>query len=380
MTKLTGVKMAYRKLAIIFSFFLLGSIPTCLCGALPDPIGPPKLRVAIGLDQSEVSLGGPNGIEIIDGATGETLLDEAGPELHQIRSTQSLLIVRGLHGSLVDANSRRYRGQIEIRPNQNGKLDVINVLDIEDYLYGVMKPEISPNWPREAVKVQAVTARTFALYQKMKNQGKDWDLSATALSQVYGGFYSEDPMSNECVDQTRGVIITYQDKPILAQYHAACGGRTENAKNVWGVELPYLQSISCPFCKDSPHYRWTARVSLREIAQSLNKGGLNVGKIYSIQSLAKSGSGRITELKIVQSRGNEIISGNEFRLLLGPQKIRSTLFTMRMAGGDVIFDGRGWGHGAGMCQWGAKKLAEDGYDYKHILRYYFKDVKIEKLK
>lgn len=367
--------MIYRKAFLTFSLSLF--LVAYVSGASSDFTGPPKLRVAILLDQSEVSLGGPNGIEIVNQTTGETLLAEPGPKPHQIRSTQSILLIRGLHGSPVDVNSRRYRGYLEIRPNQNNKLDVINVLDLEDYLYGVMKPEISPSWSPEAIKAQAVAARTFALYQKMNNRDKNWDLSATALSQVYGGLGSEDSRSNACVDQTRGVILTHQGKPILAQYHATCGGRTEDSKDIWGTDQPYLQSVSCPFCKGSPHYRWTARVSLAEIAQSLNRG---IGKIYSIQAQKKSGSGRITELKIVHSQGNKIISGNDFRLLLGPQRIRSTLFTIQMAGEDVIFRGRGWGHGAGMCQWGMKRMAEEGYNYRRILRYYFKDVKIEKLK
>ncbi|MBU4310377.1 SpoIID/LytB domain-containing protein, partial [bacterium] len=245
------------------------------------------------------------------------------------------------------------------------------------YLYGVMKHEISPAWPREAVKAQAVAARSFALNKKLKNIGKPYDLVATILAQVYGGLSGEDPRSNEAIDETRGEVLTYEGELIAAYYHATCGGETEDVENVWGGRLPYLKSVRCKYCKDSPHYEWEKELSLSDISNALSRKGIS--EIESIEVYKRSSTERVVELVVEDEFGKHIISGNQFRMALGPNVIRSTYFKMKEKRGRVEFKGRGWGHGVGMCQWGARGMAEKNFSYKEILKHYYTEVKIQKI-
>lgn len=277
-------------------------------------------------------------------------------------------------------NTKPYRGDIEVKRSPKGGLTVINILDVDEYLYGVIKEEISPTWPKEAVKAQIVAARTFALKNVGKHQDEGFDLCTTVHCQVYGGVNAEDKISNKYVDETIGEVLTYYGELINAAYHGICGGMTEDPRNVWDVKerIPYLNSVLCNWCRNAPGFSWEASVPLDKIQSALESGGVKVGKIENVKILRKSRSGRATEMKIFGNKGSEVIQGNKFRMLVGNDIIRSTMFKSEKKGNEIIFKGKGWGHGVGLCQEGARGMAEKGYKYKQILRFYYRGTKLEK--
>ncbi len=286
-----------------------------------------------------------------------------------------------VHGPIVYIDNMPYRGSVQVRPYKN-RLLVINMLDVDDYIKGVLYNEISPFWPMEAIKAQAVVARTYALYiiSRSKNvPGRFYDLDATDNSQVYTGRNAERYRLSKAVDETKSIIIKCNGKILPAFYHACCGGKTEQASELWNINLPCLASVDCPFCKGSPHYTWMFKISQSEVAKKLRpKLGIGFNEyIISIKPVSYTVSGRVKKLKVMTDIGNEYyILGKEFRMTLGAKNIRSANFTAKLKNGVFVFTGKGWGHGVGMCQWGAYGMAKKGHDFKEILRYYYPSCEI----
>lgn len=278
-------------------------------------------------------------------------------------------------------NGRRYHDNILIRI-KNGRLNVINELGIEDYIKGILPKEVSPKWPIESLKAQAIVSRTYALRNLKKHGSQGFDLCNTVHCQVYGGIESEQLRTNKAVEFTRGQVLTYNKKLAQALFHASCGGRTEVPNNVWNVNsrVPkYLEGVRDGFCKESPHHKWTKKISEVYLRGKLKKAGYNIGKISSIKILGRNKTGRATYLLIKNSYGKLKILAAKFRLAIDPWKVKSTMFSrIRKIGSDFEFSGRGWGHGVGMCQWGAKAMSDRRYKYKKILRYYFPGTRIER--
>lgn len=271
---------------------------------------------------------------------------------------------------LLWVEGRPYRGSIEVWRTSGG-LQVINEVGLEEYVRGVMKGEAFPDWPYEALKAQATVARTYALYERLKSPQALFHLYATTLSQVYRGVYGEDPRSDVAVQATRGVVLTYQGRIIPAFYHAASGGHTEDAVEVWEAKYPFIIGVEDAFSAIAPYHRWREAVPLREVRRALERAGWRVGEVQRIEPIRQSRSGRIQRLRIWHSAGVLEMEGRQFRQLLGADRLRSTAFTVQPDGKEVIFVGRGWGHGVGLSQWGAKGMADLAYDYTQILKYYF---------
>ncbi len=288
-----------------------------------------------------------------------------------------------IKGPLVYVDNIPYRGDIKLLP-VGGRLYVVNMIDIEDYIKGILYNEISNFWPIEAIKAQAIVARTYALYSIKQNKlaNRSYDLDATDRSQVYTGRNAERYRLSKAVDETKGLILECPDGKILpAFYHACCGGMTESANALWNVDLPCLKPVQCPFCKSSPHFHWAYNISQMDITNKLRTSlGMGFNEyIISIIPLGYTTSGRIKGLKLTTDMGNEYtISGKDFRAKLGAKNIRSTNFSVALKNGEFAFDGKGWGHGVGMCQWGAYEMAKKGYDFKEILGYYYPSSKIVK--
>ncbi|MEK6646696.1 MAG: SpoIID/LytB domain-containing protein [Candidatus Firestonebacteria bacterium] len=281
--------------------------------------------------------------------------------------------------SIITVNDKKsYRFGIIIKRNSNYLL-VINELDMEEYLQGVVPCEISSKSPAEALKSQAVAARTFAHYQMLGNQNKDYQLVDTVFSQVYNGVSAERETTNKAIEDTRGEILTYNGKNISTPFFANCGGHTETNKNVWSGDCPYLISVSCKYCADFPHSTWETEISKDKIRRNLNNSNINVGIIEEIKIKSTSDSGRSKEIEIIHSKGKTILNSNKFRLAVGPSTIKSTYFTLKERLGSFIFKGRGWGHGVGMCQDGAVGMSKEGYDYKEILLHYYTGTKLAKI-
>ncbi len=278
-------------------------------------------------------------------------------------------------------NGRRYRGILVFHPLGSGRYDVVEYLSVEEYIYGVLPREVEITWPLDALKAQAVVSRTYGLYNKGKSANERYDVLNSVLDQVYGGQDVEAPSATQAVNETRGEILADSTgKPIQAFFHSSCGGHTEVPEHVWkfSPESDAFGVVSDgTYCADDPHYKWQLTVPYTTLRAKLRRAGLRMGEIKKISILQKSESGRAEVFDIGTSRGEIEVGGNRFRLALGPEVLRSTLLVnMKLGKKSVFFEGRGWGHGVGLCQWGARGRALAGQSYKQILQTYYPKAKL----
>jgi stage II sporulation protein D len=280
----------------------------------------------------------------------------------------------------VKGNKKRYRGQIDIIRVKDNRLLVINTIDLESYVKGVLYHEVPHRWPINAIKAQAIATRSYALYQTKERAGQPYDMTSDIYSQVYGGRSGERHRTNIAASRTRGQVLTYQGKVLPAYFHSTCGGRTENAAELWKHDLKPLSGVKCGFCTTSPHYKWKKNFQSKDIQGILNKNGYKLGLIKDISIKDRTPSGRIKTLKITTRDGAiETISGIKFRELVGPNLLKSNNYEVEMKGYYFDVIGRGWGHGVGMCQWGAYFMSKQRYTYTSILEHYYHGAKITKI-
>ncbi|MFP4466229.1 MAG: SpoIID/LytB domain-containing protein [Candidatus Goldiibacteriota bacterium] len=267
-------------------------------------------------------------------------------------------------------SGKNYRGDIAVYL-KDGLIKTINIVSMSEYLYGVLPSEISPKWPYEALRAQAVAARTFAVHRRVHNKTPEYDLDATAFSQVYKGFDIEHERTNKAVDDTKNEVLIHNGRVIQAFFHANSGGRTAAPEEVWGGRLEYMKSVDDEFSLGEKYGSWEHREKLYTIAVRLTNRGINTGELYNISPVDLTESGRIKTVKLYGGNGTFFLKGTLFRSYVGVNLLRSTKFTMEIEKDEVIFKGAGWGHGVGMSQEGAKIMAEKGFDYKKILNHYY---------
>ena len=314
-------------------------------------------------------------------------------------------------GSVKITDGYAYRGAIRVMKSpQRWGLTLVNVVPVEEYLYGVVGKEMSPSWHREALKAQAVAARTYAISHKNYFASRGFDMTDDTSSQIYAGINGESPSVIAAVDATRGEILTYGGKPIDAFFCSTAGGWTENSENVWGSRIPYLRGVSDDSSR-MPSYRWSVTTTPEKLAANLTAAGKGVGKVRSItlsplgkrpMAVSDRGvSGRVLSMTVNGSAGSVRVTGNAFQSIYG---LKSTLFdfsqggavpdpdsgrkgrsaTMTVkAGVPITIYGYGWGHGLGMSQYGAYQMAQehgsaDTY-YRTILTHYYTGTRLEKL-
>lgn len=257
--------------------------------------------------------------------------------------------------------------------------DQVLQLQLEEYLIGTVAAEMPASFELEALKAQAICARTYALRKLISSYKypRQADLSDDIYScQAYIGKNKYDNWQPDLVDkirqavtQTRGQIMIYDNKPIDALYHSTCGGQTESAFNGWGKDIPYLQSVKCKYCQDSKHYRNITNATYSYLSQIF---GLPGDKTMPIEILARTSTGRVKKIQI----GSQTISGEKFRQVLN---LPSTWFYLDTKGNNLIIKSNGYGHGSGMCQWGANGMARAGKDYRQILSFYYKNFEYYKI-
>ncbi|MCH7762060.1 SpoIID/LytB domain-containing protein, partial [candidate division TA06 bacterium] len=292
----------------------------------------------------------------------------------------------------ITVNGKPYRGRIEIQQSRRGTLLAVNVLDIEDYLRGVVPLEIGHLDPSkmEAVKAQAVAARSYTLTH-LKNNHR-YDVEATVRHQVYGGRLAETPLTDLAVLETHGIVATYKGKPIDARYSSTCGGRTTSAEYVWGGgSLPYLvgkfdgrgSKLDRAYCQKAPRFQWTKRWKKSAFFQKIKRnllsivGRVEIGEVTDVKTTRWDPSGRVVTLEVKTTKGNYSIRKGKIRNLLRNSNgsiLRSNFFELKIDGETVTMKGRGMGHGVGMCQWGAIGMAEQGFSYRQIIRHYYKGI------
>ena len=343
---------------------------------------PQYIRVAIVQDALSLRLKVNGFYEVIDSANNETLCRGRNLNttvtvykdsilLGNIKSNIDKLFIKPNKPDAIVIDGRRFRGNIQFIKKDNLQLMVINHIDLEDYIKGILYHEASHYWPEEALKAQAIVCRTFALYQMQENRLKDYDVTSDIYSQVYGGRTSERYRTNRVVEGTKGYVLMYQGEGFSTYYHATCAGHTEDASLLWNIDIPPLKGVSCDFCRASPHFRWHDVLSEDEIKDKLKSAGYNINNIKDILILGRDGSGRITDLSIATDKKDVRISAKDFRNIIGPNIIRSTNFNVKVVDHDAVFEGFGWGHGVGLCQWGAYFMAKQGYTYQDILKHYY---------
>ncbi|MCX5906463.1 MAG: SpoIID/LytB domain-containing protein [Deltaproteobacteria bacterium] len=287
------------------------------------------------------------------------------------------LVLTSAQGSMT-IHGHRYQNRLKLFPDPNGGLLGVNELPIEDYLAGLINCELPTQWPMEVLKVQAVIARTYATYQKRNRPAGLFDVDSTVMDQVYEGIEKIDARSRQAVKETEGELLLYHGQPIFAVYHACCGGKTDSPKYLWTEDFPYLQPTACSFCLDFPHFLWNYQIQGDPLAKTLAAAGLWGSQILEVEVAERNETKRVLQVTIKSEKEQMKISGKEFRRLLGYDFIRSTYFIVKESGGMFTFSGLGWGHGVGLCQWGARGMAESGAAYHSILKYYYRDVEIGK--
>lgn len=357
---------------------------------IPSEMAASRVRVALFYEKKEINLSIPASFEIQELKEETPLAQGASLPVTAVRFDASgirmggkLYEVPGLRivsgNREIQVNNRNYRDVIQVLKNPMGSLTVVNELDLEDYLKGVLPSEMNAQWPEEALKAQAVASRTYAVFKNIENQDFPFALSADVASQVYRGKASEHPAASRAVDKTKGEILVYRGKVFPAFFHSTCGGRTTRADYQWKVEShPSLQGIECTFCRGSNVYAWKADFTAPEIQSLLSKKKYPVSGIKSIAVEDIDLSGRPRFFSVKHTGGKLSIQANDFRVALGADRFKSTKVRIDREGGRFIFTGRGWGHGVGLCQYGAKRLAELGYGYEDILRYYYPDSEIRR--
>lgn len=380
---------------------------------LDVPRAEPDVRVGVVVGVPSLELDGTGRVEVVDEA-GRQRTSGAGPwtvravdggvELEgageRVRTTGTV-VARPVDGQ-VRVNGDPYRGAILLRPAASG-VTAVNLVEMEAYLLGVVPLEIGAGRPAEeveAVKAQAIAARTYAIRHMGRREALGFDVYGTVQDQVYGGSSAEDPTSSRAVRETAGEILVHDGQPIEAYYHSTCGGRTAALDEVWpGEPRPYLRSVSDEnrdggwYCESSNRFRWTERWDRDALHATLTAGLRDRGasgavtEVRSIEVTDRTPSGRAHTLRIRTNLGEDRVARDSIRRVLRPEPNRilnSTAISVRThthdgAVDELVVDGAGWGHGIGMCQIGALGRARAGLSYRDILLTYYPGTRIVRL-
>jgi stage II sporulation protein D len=291
-----------------------------------------------------------------------------------------------------------YKGSVSFQPASEESVYMINTLLLENYLSGVVPSEI-PSTKKEnfeAIKAQAISARTYALSRMSPDNTNPYDLKATIADQVYRGITNQTVLANQAIEETRGVVITHNGQLATVYYHSTCGGRLESAVNVWpDATTPYLKedfdAVSDIYsCSASPYYRWLEMRSFADI-DSLFELKYKNGRLHkavedttelrlNLQIVKRNSSGRVSDLQIAYGDTSVLLSGYEIRHFFkdkNGKSLPSNLFYLEQADDSTLtIHGGGFGHGVGMCQYGALYMASHGFMHYHIINKYFPGTKL----
>lgn len=279
-------------------------------------------------------------------------------------------------GGFLQVNGKLYRQRLSVLPRAEGCM-VVNTLDLDHYLAGLLNKEMSPSWPLEALKAQAVASRSYALFQARQNRLREYDLESTTMDQVYAGAAAETPRSHQAVQETAGLVLSHARAPLKAYFHANCGGRTELPEAVWGQGSPAFRPVQCPYHhRQRDRLQWQVHLSAQQIEGALRRvAGLlpqSFVKLAHLEAGAPNPNQRLHDVVVSDARGqNLLLPANAFRAALGNTKVKSTAFRITASGSGYTIRGEGYGHGVGLCQVGARAMAEAGKKFGAILKHYY---------
>lgn len=378
----------------------------------------PVIRIGLLVNRDSASLTGSGRFRVVDRASGEVIGTSSSGQIWKMQAKGAWIDVsapggaaQGLYTGPIQVNplaregrikaaDREYRGSMEVVSNKNGKLTVVNILDVENYLRGVVPPEIGKLKEDriEALKAQAIAARTYTVANLGRRKALGFDLYGTVADQVYRGYSAEWPVADRAISETRGMIATYEGKPIAAQYSSTCAGETESIEDAWGGNpIPYLRSVrdrdrgSDDFCNHSPVYTWRVEWNKNTLENILatRLPGLDPRKrgefsLRDISITSRSPTGRVQQLEIKSNHGTTTLRSGQIRSALrrpvrGQPMLRSTKFDLKFRQNSVVAEGGGYGHGIGMCQMGAIGMAGQGYKYDRILKHYYRGIDLDRV-
>lgn len=315
-------------------------------------------------------------------------------QLPQTITTVADLEIRPNRGGLLTVGRgkpRTYRGTVGCLARGDNQLAVVNTVDVESYLTGVVGAEMPAYWHKAALRAQSIACRTYALYQTQRNTNAAWDLLSDQFSQVYAGLKAETPRVREAVAQTRGVVLTYgapgSEKIFPSYYSSTCGGHTEDAGEIFGDSLTPLTGRPCAYCRaiaPAKYYRWPeVAIAKRDLSDRLRANcaaAATLGNIVSLQVAQRADYGRLRKITLTDGSGKRVtIAADQLRLTLNSKQtpLLSNWYTLIDGGNTWRFtDGHGWGHGVGMCQCGGQGMAEQGHDAVAILQYYYPQARL----
>ncbi len=370
---------------------------------------------------------GANRYRFSNGAGGLTVTDDGGVfgSAYNLTFTAKQTVLVPLDGSALKINNTPATGWFMLGQTDKGKLIPIAIMDRETYLRGVVPREMSPSRPIEALKAQAVAARTYSIEQMNHHAAAGYDICDTPNCQVYGGVSAHHANSDRAVAETAGLCVAYQGAPAQTFYHASSGGYIENSEDIFSAELPYIKAAADPYSL-TDSYRWTADFSLANLTNNLIEQGYAVGNVARLTVDKRLPSGRVVALTIYGDAGQVTLEKEKIRAAFGYSALKSLLFwfgevanyfgiapddavrlaegthyvvaadgvvrqlattSFAVAGapaatnddmitGDFTVSGRGWGHGLGMSQVGAQQMADDGLDFRQILTFYYPNTEI----
>lgn len=342
-------------------------------------------------------------VKILENASDATLISDAaislynsaGASIYQAGGKINIKIENGtlyVDGKSIDANGltakakspigvtksgKLYRGEIKILVNSN-IIELINHVNIEEYLYSVVPSESPSSWPIEALKAQAVAARTFVLYQMSHSKDRNYDVLDDDRSQAYGGIKSERDTTTRAVKETIGQVLTYDGRPIYAMFTANSGWHTADPQDIFGGEgFAYLKAFPDDYSKRGQRGEWVVKKTAHEIEKGIYKIGLNMPGITDIKPHTVDKSGRMVKVYITYNGGTKAFRTRT--TLMRAADMGEILFGIEKDGDTYIFKGGGFGHGVGMSQWGAKDMAEKGSSAQEILSFYYRGAELTRM-
>lgn len=371
----------------MLSFTARAAAVCLLLGGSRTALAEDEVRISIADQKKPVVVAGDR-LSIFDGDGGDRLyawsgggtaeIRRGGPGLEVVAGAKVVARAKRLLVEAVDAvrvDAGVYFGRIEVGI-QRGRILVINRLPLETYLLGIVGSEMSPRWPIEALKAQAVAARTYAVQRRMmmRAANRPYDLESSVLSQVYKGAERIRPSVIRAVKETRGEVLAFSYDVIQALFHSTCGGRTVSAKAAFGREVPYLKPQRCKWCRQSSRHRWSLEIPLSEMSKKLRRARLAKRDLTGVSRPSETFPVRLEE-----GRKKLQVSPKKVRRAVGYGELYSSRFTAETKGRTVHIQGRGFGHGVGMCQWGAKGMADAGKTYRQILAHYYRSVRLKRI-
>ena len=343
----------------------------------------PELRIGLASGVKQVTLKFSAPCLLLDAKTGKQIrrlpaeknfvVDAAKLEADAVEIRPKEIRLQDLQ---ITIDGKKFFGGVRLNRVKNS-LTVINLVPTEEYLRGVVAKEMIPSFPLEALKAQTVAARSFAMKNRGRHKSEGYDLCATTHCQVYDGEKFFDSVDT-AVEETRGEVLMFKNKIADANFHTDSGGMTENVGEVWGTVRPYLVAVKEVLKFGEP---WVVKIPAKDFSsrfgdfgdvKSIKLSTLTIGK----NADDRTSSGRVKFAQITGTKKTVKVTGNDLRRKFS---LPSTLFDMKISGGEIIFMGYGRGHGVGMSQLGAKSYAQDGWSYKKILAHYYRGAELKKV-